>query len=79
MLPTLEKRAVQAGHPWWVCLLNIGLDRKEEAMRWLERAHTDGDFFFNLDSPHVDPLRADPRFQDFEKQVKIAYASQTGK
>ncbi|HKV81177.1 MAG TPA: protein kinase [Candidatus Sulfotelmatobacter sp.] len=79
MLPTLETRAVQAGHPWWVCLLNIGLDRKEEAMRWLERAHTDGDFFFNLDSPHVDPLRADPRFQDLEKQVKNDYASKTEK
>lgn len=79
MLPTLETRAVQAGHPWWVCLINIGLDRKDEAMRWLERAHRDGDFFFDLENPHVDPLRADPRFQDLEKQVKIAYASQTGK
>jgi TolB-like protein/DNA-binding winged helix-turn-helix (wHTH) protein/Tfp pilus assembly protein PilF len=79
MLPMLETRAVQAGHPWLVCLLNIGLDRKEEAMRWLERAHTEGDFFFDLENPLVDPLRTDPKFQDLEKQVKISYASKTGK
>lgn len=79
MLPTLETRAVQAGRPWLVCLLNIGLDHKKEAMRWLERAHTVGAFYFDLENPLVDPLRADPKFQDLEKQVKIAYASKNGK
>jgi hypothetical protein len=48
-------------------------------MRWLERAYTDGDFYFDLENPLVDPLRADPKFQDLEKQVKISYASKTGK
>jgi hypothetical protein len=33
MLPDLEPRATQAGHPWLVCLVYIGLDRKQEAMR----------------------------------------------
>lgn len=69
MLPATKPLALKAGHPWLVCLVYVGLNQKDEAMRWLEKAYEQGDFYFNLKDPLVDPLRLDPRFQDLERRV----------
>src|SRR5262249_36047845 len=39
MLPELEAKAARAGHPWAVCLIYVGLNRKAEALRWLVKAY----------------------------------------
>src|SRR5262249_32269829 len=72
MFPDLKTRAAQAGHPWLVCLVYIGLGRQEQALRWLEQARDDGDFWFDLNNPLVDPLRSTLQFQELERRVKGA-------
>ena len=72
MLPETKPLALKAGHPWLVCLVYVGLNQKDQAMRWLEKAYDQGDFYFNLKDPLVDPLRSDPRFQDLERRVNTA-------
>lgn len=75
MLPELETRAVKTGHPWIVCLVYIGLNRRTEALRWLEKAHDDGDFWFDLDNPLLDRLRSDPVFEKLNTRVKTALSA----
>jgi hypothetical protein len=75
MLPELEAKAVKAGHLWAVCLIYIGLNRKAEALRWLEKAYDAGDFAFDLDNPLLDPLRSDPAFEKLKVRAKAALPS----
>jgi len=75
-LSEIRPLAVKAGHPWLVCLVYIGLNQKDEAIRWLERAYEQGDFYFNLKDPLVDPLRSDPGFQVLERRVNTATQKQ---
>jgi len=72
MLPETKPLALKAGHPWLVCLVYVGLNQKDEAMQWLEKAYEQGDFYFNLKDPLLDPLRSDPGFQDLERRVNAA-------
>ena len=55
-----------------VGLVYIGLGRKEEAIRWLEKAYEQNDHYLDPEDPSADPLRSDPRFQDLERRWKIA-------
>jgi hypothetical protein len=51
--------------------VHLGLGDKEEALRGLERASTEGEgwvSYFNAD-PIYDPLRSDPRFQSLLARV----------
>jgi TolB-like protein/Tfp pilus assembly protein PilF len=55
-----------------IALIFVGLDQKEQAMAWLEKAYAER---FNpqvLMRPGFDPLRADPRFQDLMRRVGLA-------
>jgi TolB-like protein/DNA-binding winged helix-turn-helix (wHTH) protein/Tfp pilus assembly protein PilF len=70
MLPEIKALAVKAGHPWVVCLVYIGLEQKDEALRWLAKAYEQDDFFFNLKDPLLDPLRSEPGFHDLERRVQ---------
>ena len=72
LLPELEAKALEAGHPWLVSLAHIGLGRKDEAIEWLEKAYDQGDFYFDLMNPVVDSLRAERRFKDLERRVQLA-------
>ncbi|HEY6946563.1 MAG TPA: tetratricopeptide repeat protein [Candidatus Acidoferrum sp.] len=48
----------------FAAILCIGLGRKDEAIRWLERAYEQKDYqlsWINV-APEYDPIRADPRF-----------------
>ena len=53
-------------------LVYVGLNQKDQTMRWLEKAYDQGDFYFNLKDPLVDPLRSDPRFQDLQRRLNTA-------
>jgi hypothetical protein len=71
MLPQVKGQAVKAGHPWVIGLVYIGLDRKDEAIGWLENAYEQRDPYLDLENPLVDRLRSDARFQELERRTKI--------
>jgi tetratricopeptide (TPR) repeat protein len=53
-------------------LARIGLDEKEEALRWLEQAYQDragNDIGWIRVDPLLDPLRSDPRFEALAEKV----------
>jgi len=52
----------------------IGLGDKERAFEWLEKAYTDREWYLWLLNQErgVDPIRADPRFQDLLRRVGLA-------
>ena len=67
LLDQLKERARQSYvSPYSIALIYIGLDQKDEAFAWLERALNEHiGISENLKlSPRLDPVRADPRFLD---------------
>ncbi len=50
--------------PYWMGVLSIGLGKKEQALRWLEKAYEgrDGSMVFLKVDPVFDSIRSDPRF-----------------
>jgi TolB-like protein/Flp pilus assembly protein TadD len=59
--------------PYHTALVYIGLDEKEEAFAWLEKAQHDRYWmmaFLKVD-PRLDPLRSDPRFQALLRRVGL--------
>jgi TolB-like protein/Tfp pilus assembly protein PilF len=54
-------------------LIHLGLGDTDEAFRWLERGAKEHDYWlaFVLIDPDLDPLRADPRFDDLVRLVGI--------
>jgi Flp pilus assembly protein TadD len=79
MLPEIKELSAKAGHPWLVCLVYVGLNQKDTAIRWLEKAYEQDDFYFNLKDPLVDSLRSDSGFQDLERRVNTAQQKQVPK
>ncbi|MCA1600334.1 MAG: tetratricopeptide repeat protein [Acidobacteria bacterium] len=60
--------------PWenWV-FIHIGLGDHDKAFELLEKAHREGsNVKRQLMGPSLDPLRADPRFQDLQRRVGLA-------
>jgi tetratricopeptide (TPR) repeat protein len=54
-----------------IAVVCVGLDQKDQAMAWLERAYAER---FNpgvLMRPAFDPLRSDPRFQDLLRRIGL--------
>jgi TolB-like protein/DNA-binding winged helix-turn-helix (wHTH) protein/Flp pilus assembly protein TadD len=54
-----------------IALIYTGLDEKDQAMTWLERAYEER---FNpsiLQRPSFDPLRSDPHFQDLLRRIGL--------
>ena len=54
-----------------IALIYVGLDEKDQAMTWLEKAYGER---FNpsvLLRPCFDPLRSDPRFQDLLRRIGL--------
>ncbi|MBZ5599602.1 MAG: protein kinase [Acidobacteriia bacterium] len=79
MLPEIKELSAKAGHPWLVCLVYVGLNQKDTAIRWLEKAYEQDDFYFNLKDPLVDSLRSASGFQDLERRVNTAQQKQVPK
>ncbi len=60
--------------PYARALVLVGLDRKDEALTWLETGvlnHTEEVIFLKVE-PAMDPLRADPRFAALLRQLGFA-------
>jgi len=58
-----------------IALIYVGLDQKDQAMAWLEKAYAER---FNpsvLRRPAFDPLRSDPRFQNLLRRTGLSSMS----
>ncbi len=55
-----------------IALVYVGMNDKDQAMAWLEKAYAER---FNpgvLMRPCFDPLRSDPRFQDLLRRIGVS-------
>ena len=60
--------------PYPVAVIYAALGQKDDAFAWLERAYEERDSwmdYLGLD-PRLDGLRADPRFGDLLRRMKLA-------
>jgi tetratricopeptide (TPR) repeat protein len=55
-----------------IALVYVGLDQKDQAMAWLEKAFDDRFSPWVLMRPAFDPLRSDPRFQDLVHRIGLS-------
>ena len=60
--------------PYSVALIYAGLEDKDRAFEWLDRAYTERDeSFIHLKvDPRLDALRSDPRFTERLQLIKLA-------
>jgi len=68
-LKELSKRRYVA--PYWIAMIYVGLDEKDEAFAWLEKAYQERSWFLvwiKMD-PQVDSLRSDARFIDLMRRI----------
>ena len=54
-----------------IALVYVGLDQKDQAMAWLEKAFEERFSPWVLMRPAFDPLRSDPRFQDLLRRIGL--------
>jgi len=57
--------------PYWIGMIYAGLDEKDEAFAWFEKAYQERSWwlmFIKMD-PLVDSLRSDPRFTDLMRRI----------
>jgi serine/threonine protein kinase/Tfp pilus assembly protein PilF len=58
---------------YWIAMIYVGLDEKDEAFAWLEKAYQERSFWLlwiKMD-PKVDSLRSDSRFIDLLKRLRF--------
>ena len=65
MFPQVKAQALKTGHPSMISLVYVGLDQKDQATRWLEKAYEQKDYYLEL-------LRSDAKFHALERSVKSA-------
>jgi tetratricopeptide (TPR) repeat protein len=56
---------------YWIAVIYAGLDEKDEAFAWLEKAYQERSWFLvwlKMD-PQLDSLRSDPRFTDLIRRI----------
>ena len=59
--------------------MHAQLGEKDQAFVWLEKAYEEYDsWMFQLQDPVWDPLRADSRFQDLLRRMKLPQGSPVG-
>jgi hypothetical protein len=58
---------------YFLAIACIGLERLDDAVRWLERGHGNRDgFLVELKvNPWMDPVRADPRVQEIIRAMQF--------
>ena len=54
-----------------IALVYVGLDQKDQAMAWLEKAFEERFSPWVLMRPAFDPLRSDTRFQDLSHRIGL--------
>jgi len=57
--------------PYWIARIHAGLDEKDEAFAWLEKAYQQRSWFlvWIKMEPQVDSLRSDSRFTDLLRRI----------
>ena len=73
ILKNLTKHSNGFSNAAEIALIYAGLDEKDQAMAWLEKAYAER---FNpsiLLRPAFDPLRSDPRFQDLLRRIGLPF------
>jgi TolB-like protein/DNA-binding winged helix-turn-helix (wHTH) protein/Flp pilus assembly protein TadD len=74
ILRRLEERSVRSFVPAYnLAVINIALDNKETAMRYMQQAYENRDWAMLVlaEEPRVDPLRRDPRFQEILAKLNL--------
>ncbi len=72
ILNDLKSRSNQAfSNAPEIALVYIGLDEKDQAMAWLEKAYTERFSPWVLMRPCFDPLRSDPGFEDLVHRIGL--------
>ncbi len=74
ILERLEERAGQQYVPsYWIALIHIGLDDRDRAFAWLERAYRERSSWLAWIKvePRFDRLRSDPRFAALIRKLKL--------
>jgi TolB-like protein/DNA-binding winged helix-turn-helix (wHTH) protein len=72
ILNELEERSKHEFlNPSEIALIYVGLDQKDQAMVWLEKAYEGRFDPVILTWPAFDPLRSDPRFQDLVRRIGL--------
>lgn len=62
---------------YWIAMIYVGLNEKDEAFAWLEKAFQERSWWLmwiKMD-PMVDSLRSDPRFQDLLRRIGFTPSS----
>jgi tetratricopeptide (TPR) repeat protein len=70
-LKDLSKRRYVSSY--WIAMIYVGLDEKDEAFAWLEKAYKERSWwllFIKMD-PMVDSLRSDSRFKDLLRDIRF--------
>ena len=57
--------------PYYIAGMHAGLGEKEQAFEWLEKAYEEREIGLVKVDPRLDPLRSDPRFQDFLRRMNF--------
>ena len=58
----------------WMAKIYAGLEEKDEAFEWLEKAYEDHSIIsvgYIKTNPMFDPLRSDPRFADLLRRTNL--------
>jgi serine/threonine-protein kinase len=57
--------------PYWIGMIHLGLDEKDETFKWFEKAYQERSWWlmFTKMDPMLDPLRSDPRFKDLISRI----------
>ena len=69
----IRRSSQQYVSPFYVALIFTGLRENEKALDWLDKAYQDRSnplIFLKVD-PELDPLRANPRFQDLQRRIGL--------
>jgi tetratricopeptide (TPR) repeat protein len=62
-------------NPYTLAIINVRLDLKEQAFRWLEQCYQERSYamVYLKVSQELDPIRSDPRFRDLLRRVGLAH------
>ena len=73
ILSDLKNRSKQNASE--IALMYVGLDEKDQAMTWLEKAYEERSNPSILLRPAFDPVRSDPPFQDLVRRLGLKHGT----
>ena len=66
-----EEAKVRYVTPYWIAMIYVGLDEKDEAFKWFEKAFEERSWFliFIKMDPWMDSMRSDPRYTSLIRRI----------